>query len=103
MFQKMALVIAVGVCMLVAGAGATLWGITTGRVWPVGRRISVYVDGRHIRGHGLVFMGRTYLPIRPVAESLGLSVETYKDSIYLRSRRLQPARNNTAQPRVSDY
>ena len=88
MYRKVALAIAAAVCGLVVGAGANWWAITTGHLRP-GGRVPVYVDGHLMKDHGLVLMGRTYLPVRSLAQSLGLSVETYADAegIYLRSTR----------------
>ena len=86
MFRKAVLVIAVGLCALVAGAGTTWWAVTTGHLRP-GGRIPVHVDGRLVSDSGIMLRGRTYLPVRAMAESLGLSLETYAgaDGIYLLS------------------
>ncbi len=47
----------------------------TGGLVAAGRGVAVYVHGRPIAAHGLAQNGVTYLPVRAVAEALGVSVE----------------------------
>jgi len=103
MARKMLLPIAVGLCVLMAGAGGAWFGVATGRIRP-GARIPVYVDGHLLRQRGLVLMGRTYLPLRSVAESLGLSLETYPghSGIYLRSNRTGADETSAHADRAAD-
>jgi hypothetical protein len=46
-----------------------------GGVVSAGRGVALYVHGRPIAAQGLVQDGVTYLPVRAVAEALGVSVE----------------------------
>lgn len=55
--------------------GSLLWLVVAGSVLAAAGRISVYVDGRPVQAQAIVRDGVTYLPVRAVAEALGVSVQ----------------------------
>jgi len=55
--------------------GCLLCVAIAGTVLAAGGRISVYVDGRRVQSQAIVRNGITYLPVRAVAEALGVSVQ----------------------------
>jgi hypothetical protein len=55
--------------------GSLLCVAVAGSVLAAAGRISVYVDGRPVQAQAIVRDGVTYLPVRAVAEALGVSVQ----------------------------
>lgn len=55
--------------------GSLICLVVAGSVLAAAERISVYVDGRPVQAQAIVRDGVTYLPVRAVAEALGVSVQ----------------------------